>query len=131
MGYPTFVIGIATGGSAADTTLDMMAVKGGHPRAASPRYYPVSTSQDLEAALMDIEGKVTLPCQFQLGGVPSKLNAVGVSVGGQAVSMNDWTYGPGNQSIVFPDSGSVCTRLKSGDAKDVSITLPCGEVIVP
>jgi hypothetical protein len=84
-----------------------------------------------EAALMDMEGKVTLPCQFQLGGVPSRLNAVGVSVGGQAVSMSDWTYGPGNQSIVFPDSGSVCTCLKSGEAKDVSITLPCGEVIVP
>ena len=45
--------------------------------------------------------------------------------------MSDWTYGPGMRSVVFPNSGAICTMLKSGTVKDVSITLPCGEVIIP
>ena len=126
MGIPTFVIGIATGGSTADGTLSTMAVNGGRPRAATPAYYPVATAQDLESALT-----VALPCQFQLGGVPSNLGAVSVSVGGQVVPMSDWTFGPGNRSVVFPDSGTVCANLKSGAAKDVTINLPCGETVIP
>lgn len=131
MGIPTFVIGIATGGSTADGTLSMMATNGGRPRAATPAYYPVATAQDLESALTVIQGMVALPCEFQLGGVPSNLGSVSVSVGGQAVPMSDWTYGPGNRSIVFPDSGTICANLKSGAAKDVTIQLPCGETVIP
>ena len=130
MGIPTFVIGIATNGTA-DGTLNMMAVNGGHPRAATPAYYPVATTSDLTAALMEIQSMVALPCQFQLGGVPSNLAGVSVLVGGQVVPMSDWTYGPGNRSIVFPDSGSLCASLKSGAAKDVKINLPCGQTIIP
>ena len=129
-GIPTFVIGIATNGTA-DGTLNMMAVSGGHPRAATPQYYPVATTNDLEAALMEIQSMVALPCQFQLGGVPSNLAGVSVLVGGQVVAMSDWTYGPGNRSIVFPDTGTLCAGLKSGALKDVRINLPCGEVIIP
>jgi hypothetical protein len=131
MGIPTFVIGVATGGSTADGTLNMMAVNGGHPRSSSPQYYPVSTSQDLESALTVIQGMVALPCQFQLGGVPSDLGAVSVAVDGQVIARSDWTYGPGNRSIMFPDAGAVCGNLKSGAAKDVTISLPCGETVVP
>ncbi|MEO8215021.1 MAG: vWA domain-containing protein, partial [Myxococcales bacterium] len=130
MGFPTFVIGIATN-AMADGTLNMMAVNGGHPRTGMPQqYYPVSTSADLTAALGVIQGMVALPCQFQLGGVPSDLTAVKVTVGGKPVASTDWTYGPGNRSIVFPDAGATCTGLKSGALKDVVINLPCGAVII-
>lgn len=130
-GIPTFVVGIATNGSTADGTLNMMAVAGGKPRAGTPSYYPVATATDLESALMVIQGMVALPCQFQLGGVPSNLAAVSVSVGGQTVAMSDWTYGPGNRSIVFPDGGAICGSLKSGAVQDVKINLPCGETVIP
>jgi hypothetical protein len=130
MGIPTFVVGIATNGMA-DGTLNMMAVNGGHPRAATPQYYPVANSSDLAAALTDIQSLVALPCQFQLGGVPSHLDAVTVLVGGQIVPMSEWTYGPGNRSIIFPDVGALCASLKSGAVKDVRINLPCGETIIP
>lgn len=130
MGFPTFVIGIATNGMA-EGTLNMMAINGGHPRAMAPQYYPVATSADLAAALGVIQGMVALPCQFQLGGVPSDLGAVSVTVGGMAVSQADWTYGPGNRSIIFPDTGAICTGLKSGSLKDVVINLPCGATIIP
>jgi hypothetical protein len=131
MGIPTFVIGVATSGSTADGTLNMMAMNGGHPRAATPLYYPVATSMDLQLALADIQGMVALPCQFQLPGVPSNLGAVSVTVGGQVVQASDWMYGPGNRSIVFPDAGALCMSLKSGAVKDVKINLPCGDVIIP
>jgi hypothetical protein len=131
LGFPTFVIGIATSGSTADGTLNMMAQKGGHPRTGmTPEYYPVSNSADLSAALGVIQGMVALPCQFQLGGVPSDLNAVTVTVNGMPVSNTDWTYGPGNRSIVFPDAGATCMGLKAGTLKDVVIKLPCDVVII-
>lgn len=131
MGFPTFVIGIATNGIA-EETLNMMAVNGGHPRMGqTPQYYPVTTSADLAAALTVIQGMVALPCQFQIGGMPSDPASVGVTVGGQTVPSSDWTFGAGNRSIVFPDTGAICTGLKSGALKDVRINLPCGAVIIP
>jgi hypothetical protein len=130
MGFPTFVIGIATNGMAEDT-LNKMAVSGGRSRAGTPSYYPVTNSADLVGVLQTIQGMIALPCQFDVGGVPSNPNAVTVSVGGQVVPMGDWTYGPGMRSVVFPDSGAICMMLMSGSVKDVSIILPCGEVIIP
>ena len=131
MGFPTFVIGIAAD-TEAGTTLEGMAVAGGRPRAGgNPSYYSVSTTADLQAALTAIQSQTALPCQFQLGGVPSVPSAVTVIIGGQVVPMSDWMYGPGMRSIVFPDTGATCTMLKSGAIKDVSINLPCGGTIIP
>ncbi|MBC8133471.1 MAG: VWA domain-containing protein [Deltaproteobacteria bacterium] len=131
MGFPTFVIGIATTGTAGHDTLSMMAVNGGYPRTGDPRYYPVTTSADLATALGIIQGMIALPCQFQLGGVPQDLNAVTVTVGGQPVVRPDWMYAPGNRAIIFPEAGATCMGLKSGALKDVIIKLPCGINIIP
>lgn len=130
MGFPTFVIGIAAD-MEAGTTLDGMAMAGLRPRAGTPSYYSVSTTADLMAALIAIQSLTALPCQFQLGGVPSNLGAVTVTVGGMVIPMGEWTYGPGNRSVIFADAGAICTQLKSGAIKDVSINLPCGDTIIP
>ena len=45
-GLPTFVVGIATAGTAADATLDAMAEAGGLARAADPRYFPATSQRD-------------------------------------------------------------------------------------
>ncbi len=131
MGFPTFVIGIAADAEAG-TTLEGMAVAGGRPRAGgNPSYYSVSTTADLQAALTAIQSLTALPCTFQLGGVPSNLTAVTVTVGGQVIPMGEWTYGAGNRSVVFPDASAICTQLKSGAIKDVQINLPCGVTVIP
>ncbi|MES1164471.1 MAG: hypothetical protein ABUR63_01835 [Verrucomicrobiota bacterium] len=131
MGFPTFVIGIATNG-VAEATLNSMATMGGRPRTGMPQlYYPVQNGADLQMALTQIQAMVALPCQFQLGGAPTNLGAVTVSVGGNVVPMSDWTYGPGNRSVIFPENGQTCMNLKSGAVKNVLINLPCGEAIIP
>jgi hypothetical protein len=130
MGFPTFVIGIATN-AAVEGTLNSMAMAGGRPRAVTPMYYPVQNGADLATALGQIQTMVALPCQFQLGGVPSDPMALSVSIGGQMVPMSTWTYGPGNRSIVFPDSGSACANLKRDAVRSVTIDVPCGVVFVP
>lgn len=131
LGFPTFVIGIAADDEAG-TTLEGMAIAGGRPRAGgNPSYYSVTTTADLQAALTAIQSMTALPCQFSLAGVPSNPGAVTVVIGGQAVPMGDWMYGPGMRSIVFPDAGATCTMLKSGAIQNVAINLPCGDVLIP
>ena len=54
-GFKTFVVGIATGGSA-DTTLSNLANAGGLPRQGTPSYYSVTTAADLAAAIRTLIG---------------------------------------------------------------------------
>jgi hypothetical protein len=132
MGFPTFVIGIAADALAGATaTLNSMAVAGMKPRMGTPQYYSVTTTADLATALMAIQGMAALPCQFQLGGIPSDPAQVSVSVGGQVVPNSTWSYGPGGRSVIFPDTGPTCMMLKSGAVRDVKITLPCGVTVIP
>ena len=44
-GFPTFVVGISTRGTA-DPTLSAMANAGGLPRAGTPSYYPVASADE-------------------------------------------------------------------------------------
>ena len=69
-GFKTFVVGVATGGGAADTTLSNMANAGGLPRTGTPTYYPVSSSADLAAAIRTLIG-VAATCTFQIGPPPT------------------------------------------------------------
>ena len=81
MGIPTFVVGVATAGTAADTTLSMMATAGGRPRMATPPYYPVSTTSDLVSALSTIGGMIT-SCSFGLGSKPPDPTNIKVTTAG-------------------------------------------------
>src|SRR3954470_2669517 len=68
-GFKTFVVGIATGGSA-DATLSSLANAGGLPRQGTPSYYPVSTAADLAAAVRTFIGAANT-CTFQVGPAPT------------------------------------------------------------
>src|SRR4051794_11297280 len=50
-GVATFVVGLATSGGAADAALSEIANAGGFARAASPPYFPASSSADLVTAM--------------------------------------------------------------------------------
>ena len=50
-GFPTFVVGISAPAGAANDALNMMAVAGGYPRAATPRYYPVTSAAEFITVL--------------------------------------------------------------------------------
>jgi von Willebrand factor type A domain len=134
MGIPTYVIGIATTGSAkADETLNSMAVMGGQPRNATPKYYPVSTTADLVTALGEIKTLVMGMCTYPLG-TPSEnsdITKTTVTVDGMSVPQGDpdgWDFDPGNASVTF--KGSTCTKLMAGTAMNVRVLYGCKIVVM-
>jgi hypothetical protein len=131
-GYKTFVIGIATSGTA-DTTLTQMATAGGEPRMATPPYFPVSSRQDLIDALGVITGLVT-DCVFHLTMPPPSPSDTAVNVGTNRVPrdpshMNGWDYGAANKTIQF--YGPACEAVKAAAGQNVQIIFGCPGVVIP
>jgi len=131
-GYQTFVVGIATTGmGTADMTLNQMAVAGGRPQTGTTQYYPVASTQQLVDAINTIQAQASLGCTYDIGGAPSDVNAVGVTVNGTTVPQgpDGWMYGPNNRSIVLV--GATCAQVMAGSVQSVQIFLPCGVYIIP
>ena len=129
-GIPVFVIGVATQGSTADTTLSRMATEGGKPRSATPPYYPVAVGADLTAALQAISSQV-VSCTFQIP-VPPDPNNIAVDADGVRVPKDPtdgWSYGPNMTSIVL--NGTWCTKLQSGTVQAVEASFACGITKIP
>jgi Mg-chelatase subunit ChlD len=133
-GIPSFIVGVATSGSTADVTLNMMATEGGRPRNdPATKYYPVASRDELVGTLDNIATQVA-SCTFPLNPPPPAPANVAVNVDGKRISRdtsqtNGWNYGPDNKSIVF--FGAACDDLKSGAAKDVQIIMGCGDTVIP
>ncbi|HEY2902747.1 MAG TPA: vWA domain-containing protein [Polyangia bacterium] len=125
-GIPVFVVGI---GSIADaqTTLTAMAVAGGVPQAADPKYYPVASTADLVTVLGTIGGMIG-SCSFSLGSVPPDPTNVTVTANGTKIPKdtthtNGWDYGTGQTSIQL--FGQTCDDAKAGKLKDVQAIFGC------
>jgi hypothetical protein len=130
-GYKTFVIGVATSGTA-NTVLGQMATAGGEPRMANPPYYPVANRQDLINALGVITGLVT-DCVFRLDMPPPSPNDTAVNVGSNRVPrdpthMNGWDYGAANRTIQF--YGQACEDVKMAAGQNVQIIFGCPGVVI-
>jgi hypothetical protein len=128
MGFPTFVIGVATGGSTADTTLSAMAVNGGFPTSGTPRYYSVTTTADLVTALGTISTITSGMCTYPLGtpSAEADVTKTSVTVDGVQIPQDDpngWHFDPGMTSITF--TGSKCTDLMVGTARRVQVLYGC------
>ncbi|HEY7372865.1 MAG TPA: vWA domain-containing protein [Polyangia bacterium] len=133
-GFPTFVVGIATGGmSTADMTLSKMADAGGLPRSAMPSYYPVSSAADLAAAIRTLIG-VAASCTFQIGPPPSSdgttsLDMINVFGDGTEI-MRDPSHTNGydytdDSKMSIQIYGPLCDQVMSGAIHDVSVTFIC------
>jgi hypothetical protein len=131
-GIPSFIVGIATAGSDAHDTLNMMADAGGRPRNDATKYYPVASRAELITALEVITGQIA-SCTFPLDTPPPVVDNVAVEVDGTRLARDNpasgWSYGPNNRSIVL--NGEVCERLKAGTAKDVQILYGCPGAVIP
>jgi hypothetical protein len=133
MGFPTFVIGIATEGGDADMTLNAMATNGGYPLSGgTTQYYSVSTTDDLVTALNRIQVLTMGMCTYPLGTPDehSDMTKVTVTVDGVSSPKDDpngWHFEPGMTSITF--TGITCDYLMKGTLKNVQVLYGCKVVV--
>jgi hypothetical protein len=133
-GVPTFVVGIATTGmGTADTTLSNMADAGGLARMTMPKYYPVTSADDLAAAIRTLIG-VAASCTFQIGPPPTSdgttdLGMINVFGDGNEIA-RDMTHTNGYDytdasKMSIQVYGPLCDQIMSGAIQDVSVTFIC------
>lgn len=132
MGVPVFVVGIGDLAEA-QMTLTAMAIAGGRPQAADPRYYPVSSTAELATVLTNIGGAIGR-CSFGLGSAPPDPSNIAVTGDGLRIPkdlthMNGWDYGTGGTSIQI--YGSWCDQARAGTLKDIKAVFGCPGVVIP
>ena len=133
-GIPTFVVGIATGGSGtAETTLSSMATAGGYPHAGSPSYYSVSTASEFVTVLQNLV-KVAATCTFAVGNPPTNdgstsrdridLYGDGTLIPKDTSHANGWDYTDATMTSVVV-YGATCDQIKAGAIHSVSVKFQC------
>jgi hypothetical protein len=132
MGVPVFVVGIGTVAEAT-ATLTAMAVAGGRPQAADPKYYPVSSTAELVNVLGTIGGMIG-SCSFGLGTPPPDPSNIAVTAGGAKIPkdpghVSGWDYGTGQTSVQL--FGKWCDDAKAGKLTDVKAIFGCPGVVIP
>jgi hypothetical protein len=132
-GFPVFVVGIATGGGTADTTLSNLANAGGLPKSGTPTYYPVGSAADLAAAIRTLVG-VAATCTFQIGPAPTSDGTTDlryIKVFGDSVEITrDTTHANGydytdttmNAIQVY---GPLCDQILKAEIHDVTVAFTC------
>jgi len=136
-GIPTFVVGIATGGSNAETTLNSMAVAGGYPQmGAATQYYGVSNTAEFAAVLQTLVS-VASTCNFSIPTPPTTDGTTsreditvtgGTGAGSDATipqdANNGWTYSDTTHTSITLH-GSSCDQVMAGTVTTVTIIFNC------
>ena len=135
-GFPTFVVGISSSFGAADSALSSMAVAGGVPRAASPPYYPVSSSAELVATLNMLVG-VTANCEYAVPNPPTSdgttsradilVRGDGTGIARDQSHVNGWDYTSSAMTSIAL-YGTPCNAVKAGTIQTITIVFRCRPV---
>ena len=131
MGIPTFVVGIATGGTTADSTLNNMANAGGYPQTGgSTSYYSVASTAQFVSVLQTLVGVATT-CTFTVPEPTGDTDRahIGVVVNGaeiphDASMTNGWDYTSTGMTAV-QIYGPTCTGIMNGSITNVQIVFKC------
>ena len=131
MGIPTFVVGIATGGTTADSTLNNMANAGGYPQTGgSTSYYSVASTAQFVSVLQTLVGVATT-CTFTVPEPTGDTDRahIGVVVNGaeiphDASMTNGWEYTSTGMTAV-QIYGPTCTGIMNGSITNVQIVFKC------
>lgn len=128
-GIPTYVIGLASGDVAYESTLDAMAVAGGRPKVgATHRYYSANSEAELEGALVTIREQVA-GCTFLSTSVPASDREISVLLGGVSVpydpsGASGWRWGDrANGEIVL--RGDACAAAVAPGAGPLVVVVGC------
>lgn len=142
-GFPTFVVGIATTKTTANTELTAMAKAGGEPiPATNPlahNYYLANDGTTLVSAMEAITGQIST-CLFPLSSPPPVLNdstKVGVYLGSamskvpyDAGKSSGWAYTDAADSAIEV-YGAYCDMIQAAGAGEVQIIFGCANINVP
>ena len=142
-GFPTFVVGIATTKTTANTELTAMSKAGGEPvpltNPLSHNYYLANDATTLVSAMEAITGQIST-CLFPLSPPPPVLNdptKVGVYLGGttnkipyDAAKSSGWAYTDANDSAIEV-FGAYCDMIQTAGAGAVQIIFGCPNINVP
>ncbi len=130
-GIKTFVIGVGSVPTAANT-LNQFAMAGGLAQTgAATSYYAATDPASLEAALNALVGAV-FSCTVSLAGAPTGFTNVAVSAvnasTGKPVQIqqdpnNGWTYDSGMKNILL--KGTACDNLKNGTYTNLNFIYAC------
>lgn len=133
-GIETFVVGLL-GVESFASVLDAMAVAGGHPRSASPRYYAATDRAELATALRGITTTL-VDCRFRLEGPPPDPNLVDVRLGGTSLIRDvshrdgwDWTD---NMHLEVTFHGPTCDQVRGASGgKVLAAVFGCPAAVPP
>lgn len=142
-GFPTFVVGIATTKTSANTELNMLAQAGGEGVPSSnplaSHYYLANDATTLQSALQAITGQIS-SCLFPLKTpppVPNDPTKAGVYLGSKmtkipydAAKGNGWAYVDDADSAIEV-YGSWCSMIQADGAGAVQIIFGCPNIDVP
>lgn len=123
---PVYVVGIGASTQAIyGQTLDAMAVAGGRPRAATPRYYPAQSQAELGSALTAIRDSVAR-CTYLTPSAPTDPDAITLEIGGVPVPRDvsrqngwDWVDKDYGQLSLF---GPACDDATNDAGTSVTVT---------
>ncbi len=122
-GVRTYVVGFDTAAWA--PVLDAMASEGGTGRSS---HFPVSSGAELEAALLEVSGRVAISCQHRLEAAPPDINFVRVTAGGDRVPHVSET-GDGSgwrlEDALIVLEGDSCEQLRAASSPSLEITVEC------
>lgn len=137
-GVHTFVVGVATPGETADTTLNNMAIAGlepvQNPNPIATRYYMASTQDQLVTAFNTITA-VVKTCLFPLSSPPPAPDHVNVYVDTTKISFdatdtNGWNF-TGPDMLTIQLFGTVCDLVTSSGAGAVQVIFGCkGDTVI-
>jgi hypothetical protein len=132
-GFKTFVVGIATATGAADATLSNLATAGGLPKQGTPSYYPVTSGDELAAAVRTLIGAANT-CTFQIGPAPTSdgttdLKQIVVLGDGNPIlrdttHTNGYDYVDGTMMSI-QIYGPLCDQVMTGAIKEVGVNFIC------
>lgn len=133
-GIQTFVVGLL-GVESFAAVLDAMAVAGGRPRSATPRYYAAADRAELATALRGITTTL-VDCRFRLDGPPPDPNLVDVRLGATSLIRDashrdgwDWTDDT-HLEVTF--HGPTCDQVRGASGGEVlAAVFGCPAVVPP
>jgi hypothetical protein len=128
-GIKVFVVGISSS-VAGSTVLDQVAIAGGAPRNANPRFYPAENDDELTQALGEITSAVA-SCTFRLDMPAPNPLVVSVYVNSMSVPRNDpngFTYTFMNGGAAITLNGTACQTFQAGGTTaSVQVRFGCGQ----